>query len=240
LNILIENSKYSKVRNVYVYTSIKRNIIYYYNKDSVFRGKFKMFKTKETRYLDIENEDIIEFNIDIKNIGDLLKNDGSIASIEESLSKEIEEYLFKVVKCYPLRQKIKLLIIIKEFKRQGNDEEIAEIVHNHFCYKVKETQIYLKEQFRQWRINFFIGILFLILCLIIGGILDKFSHISMIKIIKESLLIIGWVALWEPVSFILFGWRVINRDKNYYKKLCNISIKVIEKRLITHTYIGRV
>ncbi|MEG0775209.1 hypothetical protein [Clostridium sp.] len=198
-----------------------------------------MFKTKESRCSQIEDKDIIELNIDIKNIGDLLKNDGSIASVEESLSKAIEEYLFKVVKCYPISQRIKLLIIIKESKNPGNDDEIEEIVHSHFCYKVKETQIYLKEQFRQWGINFFIGILFLILCLIIGGILDKFSHISMIKIIKESLLIIGWVALWEPVSFILFGWRVINRDKNYYKKLCSIPIDVVEKRYINPVYIEK-
>jgi hypothetical protein len=195
-----------------------------------------MFKTKASRLLKIEDNDTIELNIDIINIDDLLKNDGSIASIQESLSKSIEEYLFKAVKCYPISQKIKLLIIIKECHRQWNDEGIAEIVHSHFCYKVKETRIYLKEQFRQWGINFFIGILFLILCLIIGEILEKFIHIGIIKIIKESLLIIGWVALWEPVSFILFGWRVINRDKHYYMKLCSIPIEVIEKRFITQIY----
>jgi hypothetical protein len=192
-----------------------------------------MFKTKESRLLEMEDKDIIELNIDIKNIDDLLKNHGSIASKEESLSKDIEEYLFKAVKCYPKSQKIKLLIIIKESQRQWNNEEISRIVHSNFYYRVKETKIYLKEQFRQWRINVFIGILFLILCLIVGEILDKFSQIEIIKIIKESLRIIGWVAFWEPVSFIIFGWRIINRDKHYYIKLCNIPIKVMEKRFIT-------
>lgn len=198
-----------------------------------------MFKTKQSRLLELEDNDIIELNIDIKSIDDLLKNNGSIASIEESLSKSIEEYLFKAVKSYPTRQKIKLLIIIKENQRQWNDEEIARVVHSHFCYKVKESRIFLKEQFRQWGINSFIGILFLIFCLILGGILDKFTHIGIIKIVKESLLIIGWVALWEPVSFILFGWRVINRDKHYYMKLCDIPIEVIEKRFITQIYLEK-
>lgn len=192
-----------------------------------------MFKRKESRLVELQDNDIIELNIDIKNIDTLLKNEGSIASIEETLSKSIEQYLFKAVKRYPLSHMIKLIIIIKESQRQGNDEEIEKIVHSHFCYKVKETQLYLKEQFRQWGINSLIGILFLILCLIIGGILEKFTHIGIIKIIRESLLIIGWVALWEPVTFILFGWRIINRDKHYYMKLSNIPIEVIEKRLIS-------
>lgn len=198
-----------------------------------------MFRTKESRFLQMEDSDFVEINIDIKNIDDLLKNNGSVASIEESLSKTIEEYLFKAIKCYPVSQKVKLLIIIKERKRQRDDEAITEIVHSHFCYKVKETEIYLKEQFRQWAINFFIGILFLILCLILGEALDKFTYIGMIKIIKESLLIIGWVALWEPVTFILFDWRVIKRDKLYYRKLCDIPVEVVEKRFITPFYIDK-
>jgi len=192
-----------------------------------------MVKRKESRLVGLQDNDIIELNIDIKNIDTLLKSEGSIASIEETLSKSIEEYLFKAVKRYPLSHMIKLLIIIKDSQRQGNDEKIEKIVHSHFCYKAKETQLYLKEQFRQWGINSIIGILFLILCLIVGGILEKFTHIGIIKIIRESLLIIGWVALWEPVTFILFGWRIINRDKHYYIKLSNIPIEVIEKRLIS-------
>jgi|GEM_PF-1214880 len=192
-----------------------------------------MFKTKASRFLESGASDIVEINIDIKNIDDMLKNNESVASIEESLSKPIEEYLFKAVKCYSINQEVRLLIIIKENLRQRSGKEIAQIVHSHFCYKVKETEIYLKEQFRQWRINFTIGGLFLILCLILGEILDKFSHVGIMKIIKESLIIIGWVALWEPVSFILFGWRTIKRDKLYYKKLCEIPIDVVEKRFIT-------
>jgi hypothetical protein len=186
-----------------------------------------MFKTKEPKLLEIVDKDIIEFTIYIKNMDNLLKKDGNIASIDDSLSKAIEEYLFKEVKSYPLSQNIKLLIFIEEGRTQQNDEKIYKVIHKHFCYKVKENQVYLKEQFRQWGINFFIGILFFILCLIVSEVLDKFTQIGIIKIIRESLRIVCWVALWEPLSFILFGWRVINRNKHYYIKLCNIPIEII-------------
>ncbi|MCM8710669.1 hypothetical protein M2651_06465 [Clostridium sp. SYSU_GA19001] len=197
-----------------------------------------MFKSKEWRFIENEEKDTIEINIDIKNIEDILKNNESATSIEECLNKEIEEYLFKSIKCYPLSQKIKLLII-KENQKPCNKKLVTEIIHSHFCYKQKETEIYLKQQFRQWVINFVIGILFLILCLILGEIFDKFAYIRIIKIAKESLVIIGWVALWEPVTFILFGWRVIHKDKLYYRKLCNIPIEIVEKRFITPIKIGK-
>lgn len=202
-------------------------------------GTIMIFKTKEQKYINIENRDVVEINVDVKNIEDLFKNNESIASIEERLGKAIEDYLFKSIKCYPLGQRVRLLIIIKENQKLFKEQDIAEIIHSHFCYKVKETEIFLKQQFRQWSINFIIGILFLVLCLIVSEILEKFSYIGIIKIIKESLLIIGWVALWEPVTFILFGWRIIKKDKLYYKKLCDIPIEVIERKFIRQAYIGK-
>lgn len=196
-----------------------------------------MTRTKELKTVPIENDNTAVINIEIKNVDTMLKNDGNAASIEERLGRTIEEYLFKAVKCYPIKQKARLLIIVNEKRRTLVEKDIVDIVHRHFRYKAKETEIFLKEQFRQWAVNSVIGILFLVLCIILGEILDKFTYIGLVKIIKESLLIIGWVALWEPVTFILFGWRVIKRDKLYFKKLSSIPIEVAEKRFINQLYI---
>lgn len=198
-----------------------------------------MFKEIKSRFLHTDDRDVVEINVDIKNVEDLLKNRENAASIEERLSKTLEEYLFKAVKCYPISQKVKFLIILKENQRKGNEEMVAEIVHSHFCYKVKETEIYLRQQFRQWAINSLIGISFLVLCLILGEVLDRYTFNRVIKIMKESLIIIGWVALWEPVTFILFGFRVIKKDKLYYRKLCDIPIDVVEKRSINLFDLGK-
>lgn len=192
-----------------------------------------MSKVKKWSFNKVNHKEVAEINIDIKCKEDLLKDNGSISSLQESLNKSIEEYLFKSIKCYPVNQKVDLLVIIKDGLTEKEKETVEKIIHCHFCYKLKEMNIFLKEQFRQWRINLFIGILFLILCLILGEVLDKFSYVKVMKMVKESLLIIGWVALWEPVSFILFGWRIARRDKQYCKKLCNIPIEVVEKQYIT-------
>jgi hypothetical protein len=163
---------------------------------------------------------VINIDIMIKNTKDIFQQFG--CSI---LNKEFEDYIFNSAKNFSLDKKIKLIIHIP--KEEKDTDLIKHTIHKHFAYKAKEISLHLNQQFYQWIINMIIGILFLVLCLILVEVLEVFSHINIIKIIKESLLIIGWVALWEPVSFILFGWRAKKRDKLFCKKLSSIAISFV-------------
>lgn len=176
--------------------------------------------------VDKEKEKPAEIEIIIRDVRDIYRYYDYISLEGMNLNYELEEYIFKALKNYPLSQKTKLIIRIPEDNSKYESQDLEKSIHSHFICKVKEINILIKQQFKQWRINMFIGTLFLILCLILVEILDKFSHINVIRIIKESLLIVGWVALWEPLTFILFGYRDIKQDRLYYKKLCNIPISI--------------
>jgi hypothetical protein len=161
---------------------------------------------------------IIDIDIMIENIKDIFQ-------YNNSLNKEFEEYIFNSIKNYDLDKNIRLKIHV--YKKEDSYDNLKLAIQNHFQFRTKQISLQLKQQFKQWIINMIIGILFLVLCLILVEILDMFSYINIIKILKESLLIIGWVALWEPVTFILFGWRIIKRDELLYKKLSNITINIV-------------
>jgi hypothetical protein len=166
------------------------------------------------------SEKIIDIDIMLKNINEIFQQ-----SVCNTLNREFEDYIFNSAKNYALDKKIKLIIHIP--KEQKDMDLIKYTIHKHFEYKAKEISLQLKQQFYQWIINIIIGILFLVLCLILVEVLEVFSYINIVKILKESLLIIGWVALWEPVSFILFGWRTKKRDKLLCEKLSLVSISIV-------------
>jgi hypothetical protein len=176
----------------------------------------------------IKKQEYEEIDVVIRNVEDIYKHYDYISLNGKTLNYELEEYIFKALKSYPLSQKIKLIVRIPEDSEEYESITLKKNIQEHFAVKVQEVDIFLKQQLKQWTINMLIGTLFLILCLILVEILDKFSHINVIRIMKESLLIVGWVALWEPLTFILFGYQSIKRDKLYYRKLCSISI-IIER-----------
>jgi hypothetical protein len=174
-----------------------------------------------------DNSEKVRIHFKIRAVDDILKHFDYRYLNERKINLELEDYIFKEVKCYPLRKKVILVVHICSSDSKSKNM-LIEIIHNHFRSKVKETELLLKHELSQWRINMFIGMLFLILCLILVKIFEAFSYIYVFNIIKESLLIIGWVAIWEPLTFILFGWQPIRENILYYKKLCKVAVNIEE------------
>lgn len=177
---------------------------------------------------ELENEEV-EIKIIVKDSKDIFEHFGFRSLEDKVMNSGLESYIIGSIKNYPIKRGAKIIISFLEGNESLDIASIEKTIHTHFKYKAEETVLSLKQQFRQWKINMTIGILFLILCLILVEVLERLSQTNIVKIFKESLLIIGWVALWEPVTFILFGWRNIKRNIQYYQKLSEVPI--IKERL---------
>jgi hypothetical protein len=176
----------------------------------------------------IIKSDKTDIEIVIKDEKAIYQQFGYSSIIERDINKEFESYIISCIKNYSLDKALKLKICVFNNKENPDIDNLDKCIHKHFLLRAREMDLYLKQQFQQWVINSIIGVLFLVLCLILVQVLEAFSYINFIKIIKESLLIIGWVALWEPVTFILFNWRAMKRDRLYYKKMCSMPIIVLK------------
>jgi hypothetical protein len=56
-----------------------------------------------------------------------------------------------------------------------------------------------------------IGLGFLAQCLLGADILTDFPNNTFLRLLKESLLIAGWVAMWRPIQIFLYAWWPIVR-----------------------------
>lgn len=175
-----------------------------------------------------EGQNVVSIDIVIKNIKDMFQKFGTNSIECCALNRDFEEYILNSIKSYNLERAVKLNIYVSSREDSSDIDSLQSIIHKHFHNRAWEANLQLRQQINQWIVNMIIGVLFLVLCLILVEILGVFSYINIIKILKESLLIIGWVALWEPITFILFGWRNLKRDRLYHKKLSNISISIVK------------
>lgn len=166
----------------------------------------------------------IEINVLNKN--DFYSESYIINSNNKMLNSNLEEYIFKAAKGYKLKEKISIKLVIASRLGENDFETMKETIHSHFSFKEKGAKLYIKQTLNQWRVNMVIGILFLTLCLVLVEVLEPFTYIKTFKVIKEGLLIISWVALWEPITFILFNLRAIKREIDYYHKLSQSTIVV--------------
>lgn len=172
------------------------------------------------------NEDILVIDIFVKSLEDIYEETSYNSLNYRFINSKLEKYLINSVKSCKLNKKVLLVIHIPAHIAVNDSAYLKKLFTYHFSLKVKETELQLKDKFRQWRINLLIGALFISLCFILLENFHNESNIKIIRMLRESLLIVGWVALWEPISFILFGWHPIIKKKLYYKRLMNSSIGI--------------
>lgn len=189
-----------------------------------YGGKNKLFRIKNSILNNDVETETAYINVIVKDSKDIFEHFGFRSLDDKIMNVELETYIINSIKSYPIKRKAMVIVRFMQERDQVDISSIEKTIHTHFKYKAEEIDLSLKQQFRQWKINMTIGILFLILCLILVEVLERFSTTNITKVLKESLLIIGWVALWEPITFILFGWRAVKRNMLYYEKLSRIGI----------------
>lgn len=193
-----------------------------------YKEEFKMLRKDEQYKSIFNNNKYSAINVYVKGAESFFKQQTFFGFKERSLTTELEQYILNSMKVFPVKRRIKLVIHTQD-KLAIDNKLVERTIHAHFTSKYIEAKSIYKQQLKNWVGNLIIGILFLILCLMLVEVFESFSYIKAVKIFKESLMIIGWVALWEPVTFILFQWRSIKKDKQYFRKLSTVPIVIVTK-----------
>lgn len=89
-------------------------------------------------------------------------------------------------------------------------------IHNYFAYRSRQRGLTLRETLRRGFVSLLVGMLFLGLCLSLRQVVAAGESNATAEILREGLLIVGWIALWRPVEIFLFDWWPIRRDQQLF------------------------
>jgi len=106
-------------------------------------------------------------------------------------------------------------------------DTLTDAVHAHFRQRAKSTRRRLRHLFRVGRISLVIGLAFLALVIGVGEYLSlRIDKESYGYLIKESLVIAGWVALWRPLEIFLYDWWPIRAEARLQDRLAEMDVHV--------------
>jgi hypothetical protein len=111
---------------------------------------------------------------------------------------------------------------------QAASELMADAIHNHYGYKADMVRAQLRQLLRQGRISLAIGLAFVALCLLAAETLTHPGQGPLGSIARESLTIIGWVAMWRPVQIFLYDWWPVMERIHVYENLKYARVTVLE------------
>ena len=143
------------------------------------------------------------------------------------LDTNAEKFLESWALDFPQDSHFRIIVHIENMPPEDPAPLVAEAIHNHFEYKSVLARRNLRLLLLEGRTSLLIGIGFLALCLIAADLLTGFASNTFLKLLKESLLIGGWVAMWRPMEIFLYGWWPVVRNGRIYRNLGNTSVHVV-------------
>jgi hypothetical protein len=104
---------------------------------------------------------------------------------------------------------------------------VGDAVREYYQGRAAAKRRELSKLFRVGRISLVIGLAFLAVAIVVGealaGLIGKESYGWLVK---ESLIIGGWVALWRPLEIFLYDWWPLRAQAKLYDRLGRMQVTV--------------
>jgi hypothetical protein len=148
---------------------------------------------------------------------------------ERDLDPQAEEFIVGWASDLPVDVPLGLRVHLD--RAAGLEDEAAVLrnaVHESFGRRAATARRSLRELFRRGRTSLAIGLAFLACSIGIGdAVAAYFEGSRLAEILRESLLIGGWVAMWGPLEIFLYGWWPIRAALRLYDRLSAMPVRIV-------------
>ncbi|MDO9011940.1 MAG: hypothetical protein Q7U78_09065 [Gallionella sp.] len=165
----------------------------------------------------------------IREIAQLFNSMDPMPFLNKDLDPEAEAFIETWASGFAPGSHFHITIHLEQWPSDGDPSEmLTGAIHNHFTYKAERTRSALKYFLRQGRMSLAIGLVFVSLCLFAADAIGNLGANTGLTIARESLTIVGWVAMWRPLQVFLYDWWPLQQQIRLYKKLSSAHIKAIQ------------
>jgi len=149
--------------------------------------------------------------------------------VDKDLDREAEEFIVNWSQEFSSGDPVTLTIHLEHWPETDPGPVLSEAVHNFFAYRAKLNRLEFRRLLKQGRTSLVIGLGFLAVCLFIGRVLLAHETGTWAGFVRESLTIVGWVAMWRPIQIYLHDWWPVRRKGRAYEKLSRMPVEVVRK-----------
>jgi hypothetical protein len=147
---------------------------------------------------------------------------------EKDLDPNAEEFIVSWAR--DVSRDARLALVVYLDRPAGLPEEPAvlkEAIRGFFGHRKDAARRRLRQLFRVGRTSLLIGITCLAVSIGAGDFLaNVFSGQRIGEILRESLLIGGWVAMWRPLEIFLYDWWPIRAEMRLFDRLTVMPVRI--------------
>jgi hypothetical protein len=150
---------------------------------------------------------------------------------ERDLDPNAEEFIVGWAREVP--NDVPLALVIYLDRPAGLPEEPAilrDAIREFFSQRAQASRRRLRQLFRRGRTSLVIGMTFLAVSLLLGDLIARMlGERRLGEVLRESLLIGGWVAMWRPMEIFLYEWWPIRAEARLSDRLSEMPVRIAYK-----------
>lgn len=147
---------------------------------------------------------------------------------EKDLDRDAEEFIVSWAREFPSDAPLVFRLHLPEDQRRFDPERtVQDAIANYFAYRADLARLDVRRTLQQGRSSLGVGVLFLVACMLLRGLLRRFEPGDWLRFVEEGLLIIGWVAMWRPLELLLYDWWPQQRRRRTYENLARMRVEVV-------------
>lgn len=146
---------------------------------------------------------------------------------EKDLSSQSEEFIVAWARAANRDARLALRVDVDKPVATEDASTVGDAVREFFRQRSLSASRRLSQLFRVGRTSLVIGIAALAVAVMLATLVDRAlaSH-PMGALLRETLVIGGWVAMWRPLEIFLYDWWPIRAERELYVRLSVMPVTV--------------
>jgi hypothetical protein len=151
---------------------------------------------------------------------------------DRDLDPKIEEFIVDWSREAPSEKALALSVRLDRAAASADEPQVVrDAVHQFFALRAVATRRRLRRLFRVGRVSLVIGLAVLAVLFGLAQVVTHRAPASAVsRLLQESLLIGGWVAMWRPLEIFLYDWWPIRAEARLYDRLAVMPVRITYSR----------
>jgi hypothetical protein len=174
-------------------------------------------------------------HLHLREVGQLFDSLDPCPFYTRDLDADADEYIVASARELPQRPQAIVVYLDRSSGEAHEARNLEKAIHEHFARKQELASRELRALLHRGWISLLIGLAFLGTLLGLSeAVVRQLTPGPLASVLRESLVIGGWVALWRPLEIFLYDWWPIVGQRRTYAVLSRVPVNVVHAHGSAH------
>lgn len=145
---------------------------------------------------------------------------------ERDLDEDAVEYIVGAFEELDAKAQVRIVFWIAEPSPDLPALTLQEAVRTYFGYEIERLQRRTRQHLKTGQVALGMGLVILVVFLTLAELTRLLPDGAVRPILREGLVIIGWVAMWRPLDVLLYDWWPLVRHRRLLERISTSDIAV--------------